>query len=172
MISFCCLGLLGSSPGFYISLSRAGEKVDKMHHVSQCWCGGKTGFCLPAQCCCRCQAGHCLWFSGEVKPQDILDCQKQVMFSFTPALLPIERAERCQYAGEKLQWNCTTAWGCEKVWSVRAAPAAQRLSYPHCLVWWVSQGGQLRGVHLRPFPVGQRTLTSPSFSMIYRYLLS
>lgn len=34
-----------------------------------------------------------LWLSGEVNPQDILDCQKQVAFSFIPALLPSERAE-------------------------------------------------------------------------------
>lgn len=68
--------------------------MDKMHHMSNVGVGGRTElglFCLPAPRCCRCQAG-CQWLSKEVNAQDILDCQKQVMFSFAPALFPIERA--------------------------------------------------------------------------------
>lgn len=65
-----------------------------MHLVSQRWCGeqDRTGFILPP--CFMAAAGAkqdaaC----GEVNPQDILDYQKQEMFSFTSALLPMERTE-------------------------------------------------------------------------------
>lgn len=179
MISFCCLGLLGSGPGFSISLSRAGEKVDKMHHMSQCWLGGGgeggTGQSwVYFASLLHAAAGAKQDTVCVQNPQDILDRQKQVMFSFTPALLPTERTEWYNSSGlrEKLQWNCATVWSCKKVWSARAAPAAQRLHYPHCPVWWVSQGAQLRRVHLRPLPVGQHTLTFPGFVHDLQILLS
>ena len=121
-------------------------------------------FCLATPCCSSWQAGQCLRIGGEVKSQDMLDCHKQVVFSFAPALLRIERTEWHHYAslGEKLQWNGAAAWGHEKTWSVSAAPAAQRLSHIFCSDVSTKEVNSKECIW-RPFPAGHHTLTSPAF---------
>lgn len=88
-------------------------------------------FCLATPRCSSWQVWQHWHLGGEVKLQDMLDCHKQMVFSFAPALLPTERTEWHDNASlrGKLQWNGATMWGYEKTCSVSAAPTAQRLSH-------------------------------------------
>lgn len=137
MISFCCLSPSGSRPEFIFPSPQQESWQIKCTMCQDVGVGGRKQlglFCLASPHCYSWQAGQCLCLGGEGKPQDMLDCHKQVVFSFAPALLPVERTEWHDNASlrGKWQWSGATTWGHEKTWSVSAAPTAQRLSHVFC----------------------------------------
>lgn len=128
-------------------------------------------FCLPASCCCRCQAGHCLW-GGESTGYSGLSKTRDVFIYLSPASNGKDRMMSLCFSQGEIAMKL---YHSVRLW--KAVGQSGLLLLPKGFVTTLSglmaqPRRSAQRSHLKAFPVGQHTLTSPGFVRGFSPLLS